>query len=383
MSSSPSHAGVGHGADWDVVVIGAGPAGSIAARECVRRGANVLLVDKVGFPRWKVCGSCLNASALGVLGRVGLASLPESLGARPIERISLVSRTGARAELPMRGGVSVSRWALDEALANAAADAGCCLRLGAAATVGHLDGDARFVRVGDGHVRAKVVIVADGLAGTALRELREFKADVASTSRVGVGCLLDAAPSWCERGSITMVCGRRGYVGAVWLEDDRVDVAAAVDAGWIKERGGPGPAVAAILAEAGLPHDDLMRAAWRGTSHLTRRRRVEGERLLVIGDAAGYVEPFTGEGMAWAMMTGEAAGATAVQSVLRGQSRSWTMTYRSLVGVRQRECRGIARVLRHSGVIAAAISVLGAAPALAGPIVQRINGHGGRKVVHA
>ena len=65
---------------WDCVVIGAGPAGALAAREVARRGASVLLLDRAAFPRYKVCGCCLNPRSLGVLDRVGLGHLVGQLG---------------------------------------------------------------------------------------------------------------------------------------------------------------------------------------------------------------------------------------------------------------------------------------------------------------
>ena len=63
------------GTSWDVVVVGAGPAGSMAALEIARRGPSVLLVDKARFPRYRVCGCCLNGRALSLLGSAGLGGL--------------------------------------------------------------------------------------------------------------------------------------------------------------------------------------------------------------------------------------------------------------------------------------------------------------------
>ena len=71
---------------WDAVVVGAGPAGSLAARQMARQGAAVLLVDKLSFPRWKVCGCCLNGAALSALDSVGLGELPQRLSARPLRQ---------------------------------------------------------------------------------------------------------------------------------------------------------------------------------------------------------------------------------------------------------------------------------------------------------
>src|SRR5437667_10341215 len=71
---------------WDALIIGAGPAGSLAARELARRGVATLLVDRARFPRDKVCGSCLGASGLTELAAVGLGDLPRRLNAPRLEQ---------------------------------------------------------------------------------------------------------------------------------------------------------------------------------------------------------------------------------------------------------------------------------------------------------
>lgn len=347
------------------VVIGAGPAGSIAARDLAKRGRRVLLVDKSKFPRPKVCGCCLSARALAVLERVGLGGVVARLGARPIDSLELVSERGRRARVRLGGGVSLSRSSLDLALIEEAVRAGVEFVPECAATVGPISGPSRLVRVGAKEHAADLVIVADGLAGTSLKEVPGFEPEVAAGTRVGIAGVLERGPF--TRAAITMVCGRWGYVGAVWLEDGRVDIAGAVDAMWMKQVGGPSGAVARIFADAGLAVPGLAEAAWRGTPGLTRRRSVEAKRLVVIGDAAGYVEPFTGEGMAWAMMCGEAVGRVVDSGV------SWTRAHRGLIGRRQRDCRWVARLLRNPALCSMAIGVLAAVPALAGPIVRRIS----------
>src|SRR5262245_47996201 len=85
-------------AEWDVVVVGASLAGSLAARGLARRGLAVLLVDRAHFPRWKVCGCCLNPFTLGVLTRAGLGDLTERAGARPLATMRLAVR-GRQADI--------------------------------------------------------------------------------------------------------------------------------------------------------------------------------------------------------------------------------------------------------------------------------------------
>ena len=136
-----------------------------------------------------------------------------------------------------------------------------------------------------------------------------------------------------------MACGAGGYTGLVRLEDGRLDVAAAFDAAWVRAAGGPGRAAARLLREAGWPAPDRLEALpWRGTPALTRRpRRVAAERLFVVGDAAGYVEPFTGEGMAWALASGAAVAPLAARAVTwRPElARRWADLHSRVVGRRQ------------------------------------------------
>ena len=112
---------------FDAVVIGAGPAGALAARGLAQRGAAVLLVDKQPLGRPKVCGCCLNASALTTLERVGLGGLAGRLGARPLDTLEL-SAGGRRARVPLPPGAALSRTALDAALVEAARHAGAQCR---------------------------------------------------------------------------------------------------------------------------------------------------------------------------------------------------------------------------------------------------------------
>src|SRR6516164_7141698 len=108
---------------WDALVVGAGPAGSLAARQLALQGRSVLLVDRACFPRWKVCGACLNGWALATLSAVRLERVTHDLGAVPLTRMH-VAAWGRQADIALGVGVSLSRAALDAALVEAAIDAG-------------------------------------------------------------------------------------------------------------------------------------------------------------------------------------------------------------------------------------------------------------------
>lgn len=102
---------------------------------------------------------------------------------------------------------------------------------------------------------------------------------------------------------LLMVVGRGGYVGGVRVEDGQYDLAAALDVDFLKASGTIANAVCDILCQSGITEiAELADADWKGTPLLTRRpNEIAGERWFAVGDAAGYVEPFTGEGIAWAM----------------------------------------------------------------------------------
>src|SRR5262249_52361505 len=146
-------------------------------------------------------------------------------------------------------------------------------------------------------------------------------------------------------------CGQYGYLGLVRLEDGRLDLAAAFDSHWVRDCGGPGRAAGALLAEVGWPAvARLAELGWRGTPTLTRRaRRLAAERLFLLGDAAGYIEPFTGEGMAWALASAQALAPLAARAVERWHpvlARQWSEAHRRLIGRRQLVCQLLATVLR-------------------------------------
>lgn len=374
------------GVAWDLVVIGAGPAGAVAAREAARRGGTVLLVDRASFPRAKVCGCCLNGAALGILAEIGLKDLTARCGAVPLTGIRLTCR-GRQATIPLGEGVSLSRERFDAELIQAAISEGAQFLDATQAIVGDIDGASRVVELkAEQHLspartvqaRAAVVIVAGGLGCRVLADELEGERQTAPSSRVGAGTVLDTPASDYAPGMIYMACHRDGYVGMVRLEDGRLDIAAALDATAIKRQGGIGSLVQWILRESAAPIPaTLGEATWQGTARLTQRREhVEGKNYFVVGDAAGYIEPFTGEGMAWALATGRAVVPYALDT-MHGRDTDaiadWSTHRRALIGRRMVKCRIVSRLLRYPAVVSIAVRVLARMPGLARPFVSALN----------
>lgn len=364
---------------FDVVVAGAGPAGSLAARELARRGARVLLADRVSFPRWKVCGACLGPGASGALAAAGLSGLPDRLGAVPLTHLTLVSR-GRRARITLRGNRALSREALDASLSEAAVEAGAEFRDGCRVSLAEQGaGDGLEVVLHDaGEIiaRAGALVDATGLAGG----LAGPKPDVSPRSRVGLGAVFAEAPPDLLPGDLRMVVAPEGYAGLVRDERGRLTVAAAVDATALHGRA-PGDLVAEIMHS--LPGSGVSEyggaidfsspvRGWKGTPLLTRW--VAGPRrqgVFRIGDAAGYVEPFTGEGMGWAMGAALAV-VPFVEAWLSGQADAgadWVRASERHAVSAQRFCRAVSWALRRPSLVDNAVRILRRRPALATPFV--------------
>jgi flavin-dependent dehydrogenase len=175
-----------------------------------------------------------------------------------------------------------------------------------------------------------------------------------------------------------MAVGRGGYVGLVRVEGGCLNVGAAFEKELIRNCGGPAGAAVRILAEAGFPPlPALHEASWQGTVPLTREAwPIAGERFFLLGDAAGYVEPFTGEGIAWAMISGQAIEPLARRAIERWDSslpRAWTSLHRRLIVRRQYLCGGLSTLLRHPWLARAGFELVSRVPRVAGLLVRQLN----------
>lgn len=370
---------------WDAVVVGAGPAGAMAARELAVAGRRLLLIDRQQFPRPKVCGGCLNGRSLGLLESAGLGDLPTALGGEPIDRFALhaAGRRRARApvEFPMPRGVGVSRTALDAALVEAAVAAGAEFLSGERATLGALGERTRGVELPESGVRleAPVVLAADGIAGSFLGSASGLRSLAEPDSRIGAGTVLPPGTpgtSMYRRGVVHMAVDRMGYVGLAGVEDGATCVAAALDRHVARDQGLAG-AVRRILDRSGLSAEWSAGAGWRGTPPLTRRAHsVALERVFLIGDAAGYIEPFTGEGISWALETARSVTGLAQEAIEEWRpalAPQWRELYRHRIARRQRWCRAIAWGLRRPALVRSVAGLIERAPRVVAPVMSHLN----------
>lgn len=368
---------------WDVVVIGAGVAGSVAAFEIARTGHRVLLIDKRHFPRRKVCGACLNRFAWDQLELADLSSAVSELGGCELSSFS-ISAGSQSVTLPLPGGRAVSRELLDAALVREAIRAGSHFLSGMTAHVGDATDVVRHVLITENgrqtRLEARAIIVASGLESVGSSHSDEWTTEVDSSSRLGAGCLIDDKSSDYAAGTIWMAVGTGGYLGLVRVENGRLNIAAAFDRHFLRQHRSPSVAAEQLLRTTKIPvPDDLFQADWQGTIALTRSTSpVASRRVFLIGDAASYEEPFTGEGMAWAVLTARNVVPCVIKSLyqrdwLREATLDWTHEHRKLIQNRQRLCRVSTRLLRSKILVKLGISVFASWPWLATHFIERMN----------
>jgi geranylgeranyl reductase family protein len=291
--------------DWDVAVIGAGPAGLAAARAAAAAGARTIVVERATHPRYKTCGGGLIGASLAAAG--GQAGVPAR------DQIRTITATlDGRREFTRRHGdpllTMVVREEFDDALRAAAVAAGATLRQRAPARAITEDAGHGSVRLADGTgISARVLIGADGSAGISAR----YAGVTFQQVDLGLELELPVPPVLAEewQGRVLLDWGPiPGSYGWVFPKRDRLTV------GVIAARG-RGEQTRQYLrdftARLGLA---AIRPA-QDSGHLTRCRSAGSPlrrgRVLVAGDAAGLLEPWTREGISFALRSGALAGQAA------------------------------------------------------------------------
>ena len=303
---------------YDLAICGGGPAGAGAAITAARQGGRVLLLERGQFPRHKVCGEFISSESLSLLSSLLAGTDGERLlaGAPRIGRARIFS-DGTVVEAAVEpAAASIARYDLDIALWQAAERAGVECHQQAAVTAIEANPGGFFVGTEQGSIGVRTVIDASGrwsnLTRTEDRPPRQrwlgVKAHFAADE--------DVAPS------VDLYFFPGGYCGVQPLGVGRLNACAMVRADVVAGRQTPG---GSLLEQVLALHPQLQERSrwWRQvtelvtTSPLVFRVPVpERDGILLVGDAAGFIDPFAGDGISLALQTGAAAAAAL--------SKTWT-----------------------------------------------------------
>ena len=312
-------------ADYDVIVGGAGPSGATAARGCARAGLKTLLIDKEKLPRHKACGGGVNAKAERLLD----FQIPEEIVERRAYgmRINYWNRTNAFLKKhPIT--TLVSRDKFDKLLSEKAVEAGAQLMEGVCVSAVSKEGSVQAVETSEGKLRSKILVGADGVNSiVALRVRRKLTAfELASLIEAEV----PMSPGEIDdkfNGYLDIYFGNSVGLGYGWIFPKRDSLNVGIGS-LLKVFKNPKKRFMEFLNKMKFPTDVELHP------HLIPlgdpKRPVVSDGIVLVGDAAGYADPLTGEGIYQAIYSGKLAAhtiATAVQN--NNYSKEFLSAYHS------------------------------------------------------
>jgi len=299
---------------FDVAIIGGGPAGSSSAAFCARAGLHTLVLEREKFPREKVCGDCINPSCWPVLERLAIAAQVLDLSHSELNSVEFIAIDGHKVSVdlptgdpPEAGEISVKRSLFDHLLLKRAREVGALVREEITVTALEHNGDWKIATLTSGDFRARALIAADGRNSTVAR-LRSLLPRP-TRERVALQAHIPLPQNFGKR--IVLQFLREGYSGQAPVNKTELNLCLV----------GRPSTISRLRQWAQSQFEIAANQPWRTITPLTRAPvPCAHENLLFIGDAARVVEPFTGEGIYYALRSGELA-ADAIAKIIRGEDR--------------------------------------------------------------
>lgn len=389
--------------EFDVIVIGLGLAGSASAISLAQRGARVLALESGSFPRRKVCGEFLSFESRATLERLSVLRAVLQAGAREVSSTRIFAphrswrgRTprALEAELPAPG-LAFSRWELDRILFERALQSGVQVEVQARASqiqAPQSSGEPWKVRVGSREFSSKYLIATAGREAP-WWEKDEDKGSARASVEKFVGLKAHFEGSDLEDGVTELHAWRGGYCGLVRVEDGSVNTCLLAR---YESLGGRSPQDFwdGLLQTVPLLRERMGRATlmfpWLATANVRFRpptplRRLAGPastcgaEVMCAGDAAGFIHPLTGDGMAMALRGGELAAAAITGALDNGWGSQelhpvWSGAWQREFSQRLKWSRVLQPALIEPTLSRLALPLLSLAPGLAQMAIRRTRG---------
>jgi flavin-dependent dehydrogenase len=348
----------------DVAIVGGGPAGLAVAIHAARRGLSALVLERGGAVPDKACGEGLMPRGVRELEALGARGYLQSSDCAPLEGIRYIQEdaTIAEARFPAGGGLGVRRVALVSALARRAKEVGVELREHCPVLSHRRTPGGIVLNTAAGEIDAQILIAADGLASP-LRCSEGLDIPVRNARRFGLRQHFQLPPwspfvevhlSEAAEAYVTPVGARRVGVAFLW-DDARVPRPVSM-----KRFQARFPALAERIDGAQL--DSRPRGAGPFARSALART---ADRFVLIGDAAGYVDAITGEGLSLAFCGAAALGRILPEAIARGATRDALAPYE----------REYAQLFRRYAWVTRAVLALARHPALRRRVLRGLAHH--------
>lgn len=320
---------------YDIAIVGAGPAGSSCAAFCARAGLTTIILERERFPREKVCGDCINPSCWKILSRLDLCERLLALPHSKLEEVEFIGVNGQSIKYALNvlspGEIAIKRSLLDQLLLQKAVESGAKVKEGTSVIA--LENCSNPAPIQEKKtqppnvatpvsihsnwtlhtdrelINCRILVAADGRNSSIARMAGLSKAVI--KDRVATQTHMLAPENFGNR--VVLYFLPKGYCGIARIDDQQSNLCLVAKPNDLSD----------LKKWANQKFDIMPDQIWRTIAPLTRSPLPSAsENLLLVGDAARVMEPFTGEGIFYALASGELASKCIIKAMNAGLTAS-------------------------------------------------------------